>query len=61
MERDEIRGKSPETVAKAIYKALKRKRLPLRITVGASYKFIVFLTRIFPVSLINKIVAKLYA
>ncbi len=60
MERDETRGKSPETVAKAVIKILKRKRPPLRVTVGFSYKLIVFLTRILPVSLVNKIVSAIY-
>lgn len=60
MEHDERNGKSPVTVAKAVYKALKKKRPPLRITVGASYKFIIFLTRILPLRLVNFIIAKLY-
>ncbi len=60
MERDERNGKSPLTVAKAVFKAINSKRPPLRITVGAEYKFIVFIARLLPLKTVNYIVSKLY-
>ncbi len=60
MARDERRGKSPEFVAKAIYKAATKKRPPLRISVGAVSKLETFLSRLFPVKLINFIIRKIY-
>ncbi|MDE7082885.1 MAG: SDR family NAD(P)-dependent oxidoreductase [Clostridia bacterium] len=60
MARDEQRGKSPESVAKVICKVAKKKNPPLRVTVGASYKLLVFLQRILPVKLVNFIIRKMY-
>ena len=60
MERDETNGASPEKVAKVICRQIKRRRPPLRVTVGGLSKFEVFLTRILPLRLVNFIVAKLY-
>lgn len=59
-EKDEETGKSPDTVAKVVVKVLKRKRPPLRVTVGFGYKAIVFLPRIVSTKLENAIVRKLY-
>lgn len=60
MARDEQRGKSPESVAKVIVRAAEKKNPPLRVTVGAGYKLLVFLQRILPVRLINFIINKIY-
>ncbi len=59
-ERDEESGKSPDTVAKCVVKVLKKKRPPLRKTVGAEYKLIVFLPRLVSCKFANAIVRKLY-
>lgn len=59
-EKDEEKGKSPDTVAKVVVKVLKKKRPPLRVTVGFGYKAIVFLPRIVSTKLENAIVRKLY-
>ncbi len=59
-EKDEERGKSPDTVAKVVVKVLNRKKPPLRVTVGFVYKAIVFLPRVVSVKLENAIVRKLY-
>lgn len=61
MEKDEQQGKSPITVAKVIYKVLKKKNPPLKVTVGFEYKLIVFLRRILPNRLVNYILYKMYA
>lgn len=60
MAKDERHGKSPDVVAKVIYKCCKKKNPPLRVTVGASYKLLVFLQRILPVRLVNFIIRKIY-
>lgn len=61
MEHDEQHGKSPEFVAKAMYKAIAKKNPPLRICVGGFGKLINFLTRIFPTRFVNFVIKCLYA
>lgn len=60
MERDERRGKPPESVANAIYKAVKRKNTPLRVTVGGVSKLEVFISRLLPLKILNFILYKMY-
>ncbi len=60
MERDERRGASPEQIAARIVKILSRRRLPSLRTVGASYRLLVFLSRILPIRLQNYILSRLY-
>lgn len=59
-EKDEEKGKSPDTVAKVAVKVLKKKRPPLRVTVGFGYKAIVFLPRLVSTKFANWIIRKLY-
>jgi short-subunit dehydrogenase len=60
MEQDEERGMSPLRVAKVIAKVIKKKRPPLRVTVGLSYKILVFLKRFVPLRFVNFIIDKMY-
>lgn len=60
MARDEQRGKSPESVAKVIYRAAKKRRPPLRVAVGFLSKTEIFLSRIFSVRFVNFVIRKLY-
>ena len=60
MEKDEITGKSPDTVGKMVVKLLKKRNPPLRKTIGFWYKCVVFLPRILPTKLINFLVDKIY-
>lgn len=60
MEKDEQSGKDPISVAKVIYKLLKRKNPPVKVTVGFIYKLFVFLKRILPSRLVNYILYKMY-
>lgn len=60
MERDESRGKSPECVAKVIYKVIKRKNPPLRVSVGFISKLEVFLSRFLSVKCLNRILYSMY-
>lgn len=60
IEKDEQTGMSAESVAKVVVKALKKKRPPLRVTVGVVYKILVFLPRLVSTKVVNIIVGKLY-
>ncbi|XMB72809.1 SDR family NAD(P)-dependent oxidoreductase [Mycoplasmatota bacterium WC30] len=61
MEHDERNGMSPMSVVKVINKLTKRKRMPVQVTVGFVYKFLVFLGKILPKRFVNWILAKMYA
>ncbi len=60
MENDERNGKSPESAAKAIYMAVKRKNPPLRVSVGFLSKTEVFLSRFLSVKTVNRIIYGIY-
>jgi len=60
MIKDETNGPGPETVARVIVKAARMKNPPVRITVGFSYKLLVFLRRIVPARLSESILYKMY-
>ena len=60
MAKDEQNGKSPESVAKVVYKVSKRKNPPIRVAVGFDYKLLCFLIKILPSKLTNYILSKLY-
>lgn len=60
MAADELKGVTPLTVAKVIYKAARKKNPPLRVAVGFGSKFVLFLSRLFSVKFINRILYKLY-
>ncbi|MCH5159827.1 MAG: SDR family NAD(P)-dependent oxidoreductase [Clostridiales bacterium] len=61
MEKDEQNGKSPDSVARVIEKTLKRRRPPLKVTVGAQYKVFVLLGKLLPTRFVNYILRKMYA
>ena len=61
MARDEQNGKSPETVARAVELAIKKRRPPLQITVGGEYKFFVLISKLLPARFDNFILRKMYA
>lgn len=60
MEHDEKNGASPEAVARVIYRLIKKKNPPVRATVGFQYKAIMFLKRILPTIILEKLVGILY-
>ena len=60
MAHDEQHGRSPEFVARVIYKAAKKKRPPLRVAVGVESKMQIFLSRICSVRFVNWGMRKLY-
>ena len=61
MEHDEQNGRSPMSVVKVINKVIKRRHMPVQVTVGIEYKFLVFLGKIFPKRFVNWILSKMYA
>lgn len=61
MESDEQNGMPPIKVAKTVLKALTCKKRILRITVGCSFKTVVFLSRLLPVKAVNYLVRKMYS
>lgn len=60
MARDEQHGKSPDSVAKVIYKAAKKKHPPLRVAVGFVSKLEIFLSRFLSAKCLNSILNKMY-
>jgi len=60
MERDEEIGVSPYEVVKAVNKLLKRKSLPVSVTIGFKYKIFVFLSKVLPRRLVLYMVYQLY-
>lgn len=60
MEKDEQSGMAPESVARAIYKAVTKKKPRVLHTVGVKYKLIVLLSRLLPATLCNNIVGQIY-
>ncbi|MDD2445457.1 MAG: SDR family NAD(P)-dependent oxidoreductase [Clostridia bacterium] len=60
MEKDERKGMSPLCVSKVIYKTIRKKKSPSRITVGFNYKLIVFLSKILPRKFMLYVIKKIY-
>lgn len=60
MEKDEQNGMDPKIMTKTILKLIKRKRMPLYVTVGFKYKIFVILQKILPKRLVNHIVGGIY-
>jgi hypothetical protein len=60
MEKDEANGMSPRKIAKKVRKMIEKKRMPVRTSVGLSYKTIRLLYRILPEKWVLFFVRKLY-
>lgn len=61
MEKDEQNGMSPEKIADAVF-ALSRKKHPKPLsTTGASYKCFAVLSKVLPMSAVNRIVGLIYS
>lgn len=60
MEKDEINGMSPDTVAKLVKKLALKKRVSPLYTVGGKYKALVFISRFFSHRFCDKIVGGMY-
>lgn len=60
MEKDEQGGANPETVAKTVYRIIKRKNPPVRTAVGFQYKLFLLLKKLLPARVSEKVVGMLY-
>ena len=60
MEKDERNGMSAKSIAKAVLALAERKRVKPVSTTGAQYKLIAGLSKVLPVSAVNRIVGMLY-
>lgn len=60
MEKDEENGVHPIKVAKVIYKVLKKKKAPVKVTVGFKYKLLVFMKRFVSQRFLNYVLYKMY-
>ena len=60
MEKDELGGKPPITVARAILMLCDRKNPPLRTVIGFDYKLLVFLRRLLPDRMAEAILMSMY-
>ena len=59
-ENEERKGMSADKVGRIIVKNLKKRKMPLRKTIGGIYKFIVFLSRFCSARFLNWLVRKIY-
>lgn len=60
MEKDELGGHQPISVAKAIHKLCSRKSIPPRKVIGADYKLMVFAQRLLPTRFVEFVLRKMY-
>ena len=60
MEQDEQKGKDPLTVAKAIHKLLKKKRMPVAKTIGFEYRLFLLLNKLLPKTWVIRILYRRY-
>ncbi|MGE4485285.1 MAG: SDR family oxidoreductase [Oscillospiraceae bacterium] len=61
MEHDEETGMAPEAAGRFICRAALKPKVNPLYAIGAQYKLFVFLTRILPCSIINRIIGAIYA
>lgn len=61
MTKDEQSGMSVKYAIKVIYKVMRKRRMPLQMTLGRKYKVLVFLKRFLPAKLVNKLVGNIYS
>ncbi|AIO18391.1 putative oxidoreductase [Candidatus Izimaplasma bacterium HR1] len=60
MEKDEQNGVDPSKVVKVVTKVMNKKKMPIQVTVGLDYKFLVFLSKILPKRVVEFIITKMY-
>ena len=59
-EKEEQNGMTPEKVAKVVVKNLRKRKMPLRKTIGSVYKLIIFASRFCSTKFLNWLVRKIY-
>jgi short-subunit dehydrogenase len=60
MEKDEYNGMEPIVISKTVLKLIKKKRMPIELTVGLKYKSMLFLKRIVSSTSVNRIIGMIY-
>ena len=60
MEKDEQNGMPPIDIAKKVYTLIKKKRMPIQVTVGFKYQVLLFIKRLFSATFANKILGSMY-
>ena len=60
MEKDELTGMTPDFIAGVIYRVSQKRNPKALYTAGGKYKLFVFISKILPVNLVNKLVGKIY-
>ncbi|NLB80903.1 MAG: hypothetical protein GX800_04680, partial [Clostridiaceae bacterium] len=60
MEQCEINGKDPSTVAKAVLRVARKRRPPIRVTVGIEYKLLRFGKRLVPAAFVERLVKRMF-
>jgi short-subunit dehydrogenase len=60
MEKDEQNGMPPIEIAKKVQTLIKKKRMPIQVTVGFKYKVLLFIKRLFSPTFVNKILGSMY-
>jgi len=61
MEKDELSGMTPDFIASVIYRISQKKNPKVLYTAGGKYKLFVFISKILPINLCNKLVGKIYS
>lgn len=61
MEKDELSGMTPDYIASVIYRVSQKKNPKVLYTAGEKYKLFVFISKLLPVNLCNKLVGKMYS
>lgn len=61
MEHDEQNGMLPSDIAKAVFRLAQKKRVKPLSTTGTQYKIFAFLSKMLPISIVNKLVGMIYA
>lgn len=60
MEHDERTGSDPKDIAKKIVKIAEKKHVKNKYVIGAKYKLLVFLDKILPSGLVNRLIGAIY-
>ena len=61
MEKDELSGMTPDYIASVIYRVSQKKNPRVLYVAGSKYGLFVFISKILPVNLCNKLVGKIYS
>ncbi len=60
MEKDEQNGMPPSAIANKVASLIKKKKMPIQVTVGFQYKILLFIKRLVSTTFANKILGSMY-